>query len=268
MSVHIDAQALGEALTRLRAAPYEADLTRALQRTVSSVDQLFGYDGAGIMLIDQSEQLVYVAASDEVGRLLEQAQAEAEQGPCYDSYVYARTVSSKDVHSDARWPRLSDRLDERIRAVAGVPVVLGGTSVGTLNVYRTQPAGWDDSDLGALHAYADLIEEILTAELVSQDHGETAAQLQYALDYRVVIERAVGFLMATHGLDAVTAFGLLRKQARDSRRRVADLAAEILGDTTPSAGPPPSPRAPKPRNPENRENPENPEAPSPQTSPS
>ena len=47
-----------------------------------------------------------------------------------------------------------------------------------------------------------------------------------------MIERAVGYLMGSHGLDAVTAFDLLRKRARDSRRRVADIAAEIL----PAAG--------------------------------
>jgi hypothetical protein len=59
-----------------------------------------------------------------------------------------------------------------------------------------------------------------------------AGQLQYALDYRVVIERAVGYLMGTHGLDAVTAFDVLRKRARDSRRRVADVATEMLGGST------------------------------------
>ena len=59
-----------------------------------------------------------------------------------------------------------------------------------------------------------------------------ADQLQYALDYRVVIERAVGYLMGTHHLDAVTAFDVLRRRARDSRRRVADVATEILGGST------------------------------------
>jgi AmiR/NasT family two-component response regulator len=44
----------------------------------------------------------------------------------------------------------------------------------------------------------------------------------------VVIERAVGYLMGAHGLDAVTAFNILRKRARDSRRRIADVAGEIL----------------------------------------
>lgn len=226
--LHIDTEALDASLGHLRKAPHETDVARALQRVVSSVDRLFGYDGAGIMLIDENEQLLSVAASDEVGRSLEEAQADAGQGPCYDTYVEGRPVSTKDVRSDPRWPQLVDVLDERVRAVAGVPLLLGGSPVGTLNVYRSEPYGWDDSDFAALHAYAGLIGELMAASLSSREHSATAGQLQYALDYRVVIERAIGYLMATHRLDAVSAFNRLRKQARDSRRRVADLAAEIL----------------------------------------
>ena len=48
------------------------------------------------------------------------------------------------------------------------------------------------------------------------------------MDYRVAIERAVGYLMGSQGLDAVTAFNVLRKRARDSQRRVAEVAAEML----------------------------------------
>ncbi len=64
---------------------------------------------------------------------------------------------------------------------------------------------------------------------VTQEHSAVADQLQYALNYRVVIERAVGYLMGARGLDAVAAFDLLRRQARDSRRRVADVATDLLG---------------------------------------
>jgi hypothetical protein len=115
-----------------------------------------------------------------------------------------------------------------VRAVAGIPLLLSGSPVGTLNVYRDQPTEWDGSDIQALRAYSDLIAEVVAAALAAQEHSVLADQLRYALDYRVVIERAVGYLMGAHGLDAVTAFNVLRKRARDSRRRVADVAAEIL----------------------------------------
>ncbi|HEV8278993.1 MAG TPA: GAF and ANTAR domain-containing protein [Streptosporangiaceae bacterium] len=229
--MHINEQALHSSVQQLRQAPYEADLVRAMQRIVASVHQLFGYRGAGVMFIADSQRLAYVAASDDGARALEEAQEAAGSGPCYESYIYASPVTAKDLHTDARWPALPARLPGHVRAVAGVPVPLGGSPVGALNVYCDQPEEWDSSDIQALRAYADLIEEILAASLAARQQGALADQLRFVLEYRVVIERAIGYLMAAHRLDAVTAFNTLRKRSRDTHRRVADIAAEILGGT-------------------------------------
>ena len=232
MTAHIDAEALRSSLQRLREAAFDADVAGVMKRTVDAVRGVFGYGGAGIMFITESGYLSYVAASDEAARQLEEAQASAGQGPCYESYVYAREVVSADVQADSRWPELRTRLSAQVRAVAGTPIMLGGSPVGTLNAYRDEPVEWDKSDVNALIAYSGLIADFLATALAAQEHGIVADQLQYALDYRVVIERAVGYLMGTHRLDAVTAFDVLRKRARDSRRRVADVATEILGGST------------------------------------
>jgi GAF domain-containing protein len=231
--VHIDEQALQSSLQRLRQAAFDADVVGVMRRAINAVHGLFGYSGAGIMFITESGHLSYVAASDEPGRQLEEAQAAAGQGPCYDSYVYASEIVSNDLHADNRWPDLPAQLSPQVRAVAGLPVLLSGSPIGTLNVYRNQPAAWDSSDIQALRAYSDLIAEVVGAALAAHDHSILADQLQYALDYRVLIERAVGYLMGTHSLDAVTAFNVLRKRARDSRRHVADVATEVLGQATP-----------------------------------
>jgi GAF domain-containing protein len=232
MAAHIDEGALQSSLQRLRETAFDGDVVAVMRRSVDAVHGVFGYGGAGIMFITESGYLSYVAASDEDGRQLEEAQASVGQGPCYESYIYAREVVSKDVHSDERWPELQTRLSDRVRAVVGIPILLGGSPVGTLNVHRDQPVRWDRSDVDALTAYGALIAEVLAAALAAQEHSIVADQLQYALDYRVVIERAVGYLMGTQRLDAVTAFDVLRKRARDSRRRVADVATEILDGTT------------------------------------
>jgi GAF domain-containing protein len=232
MVAHIDEEALRSSLQRLREAAFDADVVGVMRRTVDAVHGVFGYGGAGIMFITESGDLSYVAASDDAGRQLEEAQAAAGQGPCYESYVYAHEVVSSDVHADSRWPDLRTRLSAQVRAVAGTPVLLGGSPVGTLNVYRDEPVEWDKSDVNALVAYSGLVAEVLVAALAAQERGIVAEQLQYALDYRVVIERAVGYLMGTQRLDAVTAFDVLRRRARDSQRRVADVATEILGGTT------------------------------------
>ncbi|WP_255355739.1 ANTAR domain-containing protein [Frankia sp. CpI1-P] len=59
-------------------------------------------------------------------------------------------------------------------------------------------------------------------------NDKLARQLQYALEYRVPIERAVGYLMATMRTDPISAFETLRRTARNERRRVSELAGEIL----------------------------------------
>jgi GAF domain-containing protein len=232
MGTHINDEALRSSLQRLRRASVEGDPATVMRRAVDAVHDVFGYSGAGIMFITESGRLASVASSDESGRQLEEAQATTGQGPCYESYVYSREVVSSDLHGDRRWPALRGHLTPPLRAVAGVPILLGGSPVGTLNVYRDEPVEWDDSDIRALRAYSDLVAEILGAALAADRQGTLARQLQYALDYRVIIERAVGYLMGAHKLDAVTAFDILRKRARDSRRRVADVATEVLGGTT------------------------------------
>jgi GAF domain-containing protein len=226
--VHIDEQALRSSLQRLRQATFDTDVAVVMKRAVNSVHRVFGCNGAGTMFITESGHLSYVAASDEAGRQLEEAQAAAAQGPCYDSYVYATEIASTDLRTDERWPELPAHLPPQVRAVAGFPLLLSGSPVGTLNVYRDQPTEWDSSDMQALRAYSDLIAEVVGAALAAQEHSVLADQLRYALHYRVVIERAVGYVMGAHGLDAVTAFNALRKRARDSRQRIANVAAEIL----------------------------------------
>ena len=115
-----------------------------------------------------------------------------------------------------------------MRAVLGIPVRLGGVPVGTLDVYVDQPRQWDASERAALARFADVIETTLGAALRAHTAGELATQLQYALDYRIVIERAVGYLMARDSLDAVTAFDRLRRRARNARTKVGDVAEHVL----------------------------------------
>jgi hypothetical protein len=60
--------------------------------------------------------------------------------------------------------------------------------------------------------------------VAAHNAGELAAQLQYALDYRVIIERGVGYLMARDQVDAMTAFDRLRRAARDTQTKIGDVA--------------------------------------------
>ncbi|WP_344861416.1 GAF and ANTAR domain-containing protein [Planomonospora alba] len=227
---YIDPEALVASLRRIQTAAPVTGIVQQLERAVDVVDTLFGYSGAGLMFAADGKELRYLVATDDPGRSLEGAQLHLGRGPCVSAYEQDTAVTCSDVRADPRWPELAARLHPGVRAVAGVPVRLGGRPVGTLNVYRSTPYEWDDTDVQALYAYADVIGQVLAAAVAAEEKSVLADQLQYALDYRVVIERAIGYLMGKHDLTAAQAFTGLRKQARDSRRKVADLAAEVLGE--------------------------------------
>jgi AmiR/NasT family two-component response regulator len=57
-------------------------------------------------------------------------------------------------------------------------------------------------------------------------------QLQYALETRIVIEQAKGVLAERHGISMDDAFDRLRRASRASRRRIHDVAREIVADAS------------------------------------
>lgn len=227
----IDPDELHSSLDRLRADPeLSDDLAAAMVRVADATRVLFGSDGAGVMLIDDERALSYVHSNEEGARRLEAAQRELGHGPCVDCLVLDHTVESQDVMDDSRWPGLAALLEgSGVRAVLGVPVRLAGGAVGSLNVHRREPCRWEPEETAAIAAYARVIEDLIGAALLAQQRGELANQLQHALDNRVVIERAIGFLMARDALQAVDAFDRLRRQARSERRKVIEIASDLVG---------------------------------------
>ena len=225
----IDRVALDRSLSALREHGSEGQLIDALQQVLGATCELFSASGAGLMLLDESSALCSVAATDAPGRRLEERQEQVGHGPCVDAVVLDQVTETSDLAEEARWPELIPELpDAGVRAVLGVPVRLNGVAVGALNVYRRQPHTWDKTEIAALTSYGGLIEGVLRTALQAHQRTQLAEQLQHALDNRVVIERAVGVIMARERTDPVTAFNQLRKRARSSERRIVDLAEELL----------------------------------------
>ena len=225
----IDAEALAASLKRLATHHGDGGVVAALHQVTEACVDLFGVTGSGIMIADEQDITRYVSASDGPGRVLEQLESSTGQGPCTEAFVDNRVVESTDLTRDARWPTLAEMIaGHGVHAVLGVPVRLGAVPVGTLDVYLDHPHEWDPSERRALSRYSAVVETTLTAALRAHTAGELAGQLQYALDYRVTIERAVGYLMASDGVDAVTAFNRLRRAARGRQTRIGEIAEQLL----------------------------------------
>src|SRR4029450_4760366 len=90
------------------------------------------------------------------------------------------------------WASASDRARDTLAGDVGVPVQGAGGPVGTLDVYLTAPARWDDSAAGAPRAVAGRVAGWLVAAATARVKGRLADQFQAALAYRSLLEQAVG----------------------------------------------------------------------------
>ena len=225
----IDPDQLAASLRRLERSGDDPDVLHALTAAVTACVEIFEVAGCGLMIADEHQILRHVMSSDAPGHALEDMEAEHGEGPCTDSFVNDTVTSTTDLAEDPRWPNTAAAVAPLgVRAVLGVPIRLRGVPLGTLDVYRREPHEWDPSERRALSRFGEVLEIILTAALAAEQAGALTQQLQHALDHRVVIERAVGYLMGRDRLDAVGAFNQLRREARSQRRKVAEIAQDLL----------------------------------------
>ena len=205
------------------------DLDDALRRIVHATHKLFAVDGAGLMLIDPDQLLRNVADSD--GRVdhLEELQIEHGEGPCIDAFDDKQLVHATDLAEEKRWPDFSPAAVERgLRAVLASPIPYNQMAIGVVTVFSSDVHPWSPEGELALVAFTDLAALTIANTMQSEQRGELAAQLQRALDARVVIEQAKGAMVARDGISPGQAFERMRRQARAERRRVVEVAREIM----------------------------------------
>jgi GAF domain-containing protein len=226
----MSAKEVRQALRKLDDLRYAAgSLDEALRRIVDATHQLFAVDGAGLMLIDPDQLLRNVADSDERVGHLEKLQIEHGEGPCVDAFEEKELVHAADLAAEVRWPRFSPAaVDRGLRAVLASPIPYNQQAIGVVVVFSATAQPWSPEGELALVAFTDLAALTIANTLQSEQRGELATQLQRALDARVVIEQAKGALVAREGLSEREAFERLRRQARSQRRRVVEVADEIM----------------------------------------
>jgi ANTAR domain/GAF domain len=226
----VDGQLVARTVGELRATlPRTSDLLAGLQRVVEATRTVVGVDGTGLTLAHEDGRPRWVAVSDAAMELLEQVQRDFGEGPCLAAYVEDRVVAVQDLRSELVWDRLAAVVGQlQVRGVLSVPVRLADQPVGTLDVYASQPRAWTPTEVEALGALAVVTAELVSTGVELANREVEVAQLRRALVSRVWIEQAKGVLAATQGTGPDDAFQQLRKRARSSSRKVADLAQEVV----------------------------------------
>ena len=211
------------------AVPDWDGLAETLHEIIGAAIPLLRADGVGLMLADRQGALRWVTATNPAEQAFEQAERDLGEGPCIDAFTAGQVIWTSDLRSDPRWPRLGPAARaNQIRGVLSAPVVLDDQPIGTCNALTTATRGWTEADAGAVRAFAVVLGRLIGSITDARHKTELTAQLQLALNSRVLVEQAKGVLMEREGVDAKRAFELLRHRARSSERKLADVAREVL----------------------------------------
>src|SRR5215217_1982445 len=202
-----------------------------LAKSIGALDSLDPQRGLAPTLQQVPDgALRWASASDQTAQSVEDGQERLAQGPCAVAFSQRLPAAIRNLQLEPDWQEFTQVLvSQGISAALSVPVELDGGVIGTLDIYARNPRDWDPSEVAALQAYAGLMGSLLMAAVTAQVKGRLADQLQAALEHRWLIEQAKGVIMGREELDAQAAFERLRRAARNSTRRLADVAKDVTG---------------------------------------
>ena len=215
------------------------DVLEMLHDLTAYAVRFAGVYAAGVTVLDGTGRVDYLTASDEACGRLEDAQLDLGEGPCVDSARTGSMLEPVSLHpggpGSQRWPGFTPRAAAAgFTSVAAVPLRVAQHTPGALNLLHGGPRPITPDGLQRAQVLADAAGACLHHRqgLISRD--DTIAQLETALQSRIVIEQAKGVLAARLGIDVHDAFGRLRGHARCRRQKLTDLARQVVRGDIPA----------------------------------
>lgn len=206
----------------------EYDVIELCQQLVDDCVDILHVAEAGLLLGDHYDSLQVLASTSEQTRLMELFQLQGDSGPCLECYRTGVQVLVNDLVAEAiRWPIFGHRmLSDGYRAVYALPMRLRDKRIGALNLFCHSALTQADVRVG--QALADVATIGIMHQRVLAEAEIVNAQLQIALNSRVIIEQAKGVVAERGHLDMDQAFDLIRSTARNSNQGLADVARAIV----------------------------------------
>ncbi|MFH8348118.1 ANTAR domain-containing protein [Streptomyces sp. NPDC018045] len=213
----------------------EADCAELLGRWSGHCAGLLGAHAAAVLLADAQHRLRVVAEFGDTARLLGPDGPEEPCDPyadCHRAGTAETDIALTDPRTAARWPRFTALARDRGHITAhALPMRLRSRGVGVLALLSGTAAPLGEQGGAFARSLADLLAVIAVQhKSLERSHAERT-QLQRALSSRVVIEQAKGMLAARWAMSVDEAFTVFRAYARAHRRRLSDLARQVVDGT-------------------------------------
>jgi GAF domain-containing protein len=192
---------------------------------------LLGVSAAGLILEDGQGQPQLAVSTAQSARLLDVFQLENDEGPCIECLRSGEPVHAGELAvARTRWAGFtSAAISAGFASVLALPLRVRGRVIGALNLFDTEGGSLHDPEVWPIaQAMADVSTIAILQERIGKESAVLTEQLQRALTGRVVIEQAKGVLATLLELDVDEAFELLRRRSRHDRRRLVEVAEEVV----------------------------------------
>jgi GAF domain-containing protein len=225
-----DHQVLLEVLTRFsRTLAGRYDISDVLYELSDTASEILGAAGVGVSLGDDGGRLRFATASNQTITHVEHVQQDSQSGPCHVAFNTGHAVYVPDLSQSSDWPELRDAaLRNGLVSVAGVPLTLGETTIGSLNIYDDKVRDWNSDDDLTVQVLANMATAYVAHASQLDQANRINEQLQTALDNRVLIEQAKGILTGERNITLDEAFNVLRNHARSHNVSVGSIAHAVV----------------------------------------
>lgn len=201
---------------------------------------LLGVDGAAVSMVYDGESRGTFGSSSDLSRRLDEYQFTFGEGPCLDAVAARDAVLVPDLDSphERRWPAFAGAvLDDGIRGVFALPVMITSACVGALDLFREDAGPLLDEEIAGAFLAAELASASLLHLLSSGSdsdldddllaRGEEGWPEVADLD-RIEVYQATGMLIAQLDVDAAEALVRLRAHAIATNQTASQVALAIL----------------------------------------
>jgi uroporphyrinogen-III synthase len=199
-------------------------LGEVLERVIDFVSAVAKCDSCFVFVLEDNELVLRASKNphpDEVGRL---SLSLGEGITGWVAQHHQPVAIAQNAFHDPRFQFFNELPEDRFESFLSVPVLCRGRLVGVINLQNREPHSYTKQEIRLISTMGYLVG----AEMEMARLEEKSSQLSDELETRKVVERAKGILQRGARLSEEEAYLNLRRQSRQQRKSMKEVAEAII----------------------------------------
>jgi uroporphyrinogen-III synthase len=199
-------------------------LREVLDRIIDFAGSVARFDSCFIFVLEDDELVLRASKNphpDEVGHLT------LRLGQGITGWVakhHQPVAIARNAFQDPRFQFFNELPEDRYESFLSVPLLSRGRTVGVINLQNREPHTYSKTEIRLISTIGFLVG----AEIEMARLEEKSSQLTEELETRKVVERAKGILQRESRLSEEEAYLALRRQSRQQRKSMKEVAEAVV----------------------------------------